>query len=29
LRMREDIFKSRGIELKKIETPKAPEALPA
>jgi len=29
LRMREDIFKSRGIELKKIEPPKAPEALTA
>jgi small subunit ribosomal protein S5 len=26
LRLREDIFKSRGLELKKIETPKAPEA---
>jgi small subunit ribosomal protein S5 len=26
LRLREDIFKSRGIELKKFETPKAPEA---
>lgn len=29
LRLREDIFKSRGIELKKIETPKAPAAAPA
>jgi len=29
LRMREDIYKSRGIEIKKIETPKAPEAVPA
>ena len=26
LRLREDIFKSRGLELKKIETPKAPAA---
>jgi len=26
LRLREDIFKSRGIEFKKFETPKAPEA---
>jgi len=26
LRLREDIFKSRGIEFKKIEPPKAPEA---
>ncbi len=27
LRLREDIFRSRGIELKKVETPKAPEAV--
>ncbi len=29
LRLREDIYKGRGIEIKKIETPKAPEAIPA
>jgi small subunit ribosomal protein S5 len=29
LRMREDIYKSRGLEIKKVETPKAPEATPA
>ena len=29
LRLREDIYKSRGIAIKKIETPKAPEAVPA
>jgi small subunit ribosomal protein S5 len=29
LRLREDIYKSRGIEIKKVETPKAPEAVPA
>jgi small subunit ribosomal protein S5 len=29
LRLREDIYKSRGIDIKKVETPKAPEAAPA
>ena len=29
LRLREDIYKSRGLEIKKIEKPKAPEAIPA
>jgi small subunit ribosomal protein S5 len=29
LRLREDIYKSRGLEIKKKETPKAPEAVPA
>ncbi|HEX4342583.1 MAG TPA: 30S ribosomal protein S5 [Verrucomicrobiae bacterium] len=29
LRMREDIYRARGIQMKKVETPKAPEALPA
>ena len=29
LRLRADIYKGRGIEIKKIETPKAPEAIPA
>ena len=29
LRLREDIYKSRGLEIKKVETPKAPEAAPA
>ena len=29
LRTREDIYKSRGLEIKKVETPKAPEAIPA
>jgi small subunit ribosomal protein S5 len=28
MRLREDIFKGRGITLKKVETPKAPEATP-
>jgi len=28
LRLREDIYKSRGIEMKKVETPAAPEAVP-
>ena len=26
LRLREDIYKSRGLEIKKVEAPKAPEA---
>lgn len=29
LRTREEIYKSRGLEIKKVETPKAPEAVPA
>lgn len=29
LRTREDIYKSRGLEIKKVEKPKAPEAIPA
>ena len=29
LRLREDIYKSRGLSIKKLETPKAPEAIPA
>jgi small subunit ribosomal protein S5 len=29
LRLREDIFKARGIDIKKVETPKAPAAVPA
>jgi len=29
LRTREDIYKSRGLEIKKVETPKAPEAVAA
>jgi small subunit ribosomal protein S5 len=29
LRLREDIYASRGMTIKKVETPKAPEAIPA
>jgi len=29
LRLREDIYKSRGLEIKKVPAPKAPEATPA
>lgn len=29
LRLREDIYKGRGLEIKKVEAPKAPEAFPA
>lgn len=29
LRLREDIFRGRGIEFKKVETPKAPAVVPA
>jgi small subunit ribosomal protein S5 len=29
LRLRADIYKSRGLEIKKAETPRAPEAAPA
>lgn len=29
LRLREDIYKGRGLEIKKVETPKVPEAVPA
>ena len=29
LRLREDIYKSRGLEIKKVAAPKAPEAVPA
>jgi len=29
LRLRADIYKSRGLEIKKVETPRAPEAAPA
>jgi small subunit ribosomal protein S5 len=29
LRLRADIYKGRGLEIKKVETPKAPEAVPA
>ena len=29
LRLREDIYKHRGIDIKKVEKPKAPEAIPA
>ncbi len=29
LRLREAIYKSRGLEIKKVEAPKAPEAIPA
>jgi small subunit ribosomal protein S5 len=28
LRLREDIYKSRGLSIKKVEAPKAPEAIP-
>jgi small subunit ribosomal protein S5 len=28
LRLREDIYKARGLQIKKVETPKAPEAAP-
>ena len=29
LRLREDIFASRGLEIKNVQAPKAPEAVPA
>jgi small subunit ribosomal protein S5 len=29
LRLREDIYGGRGLEIKKVEAPKAPEAVPA
>jgi small subunit ribosomal protein S5 len=29
LRLREDIYKARGLQIKKVETPKAPEIAPA
>ncbi len=29
LRLREDIYRGRGLEIKKVETPKVPEANPA
>jgi small subunit ribosomal protein S5 len=29
LRLREDIYKARGLQIRKVETPKAPEATPA
>ena len=29
LRLREDIYKSRGLEIRKLEAPKAPETVPA
>lgn len=29
MRLRETIYKSRGLEIKKVEVPKAPEAIPA
>ena len=29
LRLREDIYKGRGLQIKKVETPKAPEATAA
>jgi small subunit ribosomal protein S5 len=29
LRMREDIYRSRGIEIKKVEAPQPPQAIPA
>ncbi|MFO1488741.1 MAG: 30S ribosomal protein S5 [Verrucomicrobiota bacterium] len=29
LRRREDIYKARGLQIKKVETPKLPEATPA
>ena len=29
LRLREDIYKGRGLEIRKVEAPKAPEAAPA
>jgi small subunit ribosomal protein S5 len=29
LRLREDIYKSRGLQIKKVDAPKAPEATPA
>jgi len=29
LRLREDIYRGRGMQIKKVETPKAPEAIPA
>ena len=29
LRLRENIYQGRGLEIKKVETPKAPEAVPA
>lgn len=28
LRMREDIYKARGLQIKKVEAPRAPEAIP-
>jgi len=29
LRLREDIYRGRGLEIKKVEKPKTPEATPA
>jgi small subunit ribosomal protein S5 len=29
MRLRETIYKSRGLEIRKVEAPKAPEAIPA
>jgi len=29
LRLREEIYKGRGLEIKKVEPPKAPEAFPS
>ncbi len=29
LRLREDIYKGRGLEIKKVAAPEAPEAVPA
>jgi small subunit ribosomal protein S5 len=29
LRLREDIYRGRGLEIRKVVTPKAPEATPA
>jgi small subunit ribosomal protein S5 len=29
LRLREDIYKGRGLEIRKVETPKTPDAMPA
>ena len=29
LRLREDIYKTRGLQIKKVETPKVPTAIPA
>jgi hypothetical protein len=29
LRLRETIYKSRGLEIRKVATPKPPEAIPA